>query len=768
MSLAAILPSTVYALAGAATGPFATVFPYEAASDVVVYLDTGAGAALLALPGDYSLVAANSLASGGNVTLTAGPAGGAWPDGSTLTLQRATASGQPSTFGEAAGFSPQVCEAALDHIARQNQDLAARIARALMTPIGEPLLVFPDAAQRASKVLSFDATGQVMLATGQTSLPVSALGAQVLMAETIPEMLAALGFAQTEITMATFAAQAGIVLGQGNDQPAIDAAEAAMDVAVAAMNAAYTVAYDTAIANGQSVARAQFAGGQAAQRVPGLYVKWPAGVGIARKFRPRNRCGYYCDPGTVLLIQRAPLEGEPDPEIFVQKSSSANAACMFTGFTLFGGWSYGRPGYSGAGADQAKEADPYLFQYGEAPGPNQTPDSTANFGQTAIQWITLFNDGGANDAALVKSSPVLSNDPRDMLADLLIAGFGGDAFYIEGAGGSHVRDIESVGCGGRGAVINAYDIKFSNLVPGYCGLESLLLWYEAASDTIEAIKAWGAGWRNIAGHRAGLVSYGGGNVITGQVQDPSGDFVVFWGGASSHVTLTCGYAFAVEADVAANSSLLTLNGAVLASHFEIVAAGFGTSTSPMTYMLKTTADAYSRLPKANVVEIAAIGFYSAMDAPANLQGFDPAWVDGVIDFNDVTINNARLTSVPIPDSADRVGFFLPSADGDPVGLIMGGPTSVQPGDVLAIFQHQWRISYVSGGAYSDKMTVSASQAVSNLPFRLPSFTTATVPSASALGAGTQIFVTDAGPAGAYGLPCTSDGSNWRLPAGTVL
>lgn len=162
---------TPYAIAGGSMlGPFSTVWTYEQASDVTVYICTPSlGAVLLASGGQYNLTGGSPLSIGGNVTLQ--PAvlatystvvAGTWDPGVALVLVRATSEDQPSALGDMAVFSPSVYEAALDHLSRQAQDLATDATQAIRLPIGNAPPVLPPAAARAGKLLGFDTTLQAL------------------------------------------------------------------------------------------------------------------------------------------------------------------------------------------------------------------------------------------------------------------------------------------------------------------------------------------------------------------------------------------------------------------------------------------------------------------------------------------------------------------------------------------------------------------------------------------------------------------------------
>lgn len=161
MTVSAVATETVYTLEGAALGPFSTVWPYEIPSNVAVYLDTGTGPTLLTTVTEYTLVSAGagSLTNGGDVTLLESllPESGDWAAGTILTLQRITSDDQPSAFGEMAGFSPSANESAIDHVERQVQELATKVARALLFAFGEAGFQLPEPAQRTGGlVLGFD------------------------------------------------------------------------------------------------------------------------------------------------------------------------------------------------------------------------------------------------------------------------------------------------------------------------------------------------------------------------------------------------------------------------------------------------------------------------------------------------------------------------------------------------------------------------------------------------------------------------------------
>lgn len=128
MSVAPVDPVTIYELSGTNLGPFATVWPFELDADLVAVLTTPATSLTLTEGVNFTTSETDTLAGGANVTLsdTLMPGGtGPWVAGTQLTLSRDTPRDQPSVFGELDVLSPKAIEAAIDHIERQIQELAA-------------------------------------------------------------------------------------------------------------------------------------------------------------------------------------------------------------------------------------------------------------------------------------------------------------------------------------------------------------------------------------------------------------------------------------------------------------------------------------------------------------------------------------------------------------------------------------------------------------------------------------------------------------------
>ncbi len=169
MTVAPAVTTTVYTLTGSTLGPFNTGFGYEQDSDLAVLLDLANAAPIATLDSDadYGISDdAPTVTNGGTITLSSSllPSGG-WPTGARLIIQRGTQTGQPSAFGEQSGFSPATSEQALDHLARQIEDLSAGVAGAISLGPGEAPAPLGTPSQRANAVVGFDAEGDLALLT---------------------------------------------------------------------------------------------------------------------------------------------------------------------------------------------------------------------------------------------------------------------------------------------------------------------------------------------------------------------------------------------------------------------------------------------------------------------------------------------------------------------------------------------------------------------------------------------------------------------------
>lgn len=140
---------------------FTFSFKVFSASDVVVtrqVIATGAETTLVLLT-DYTVTLNGNqeLNPGGSVVLPA-----ALASTFKLTITSGVANLQPTTLTNAGGFYPTVINDSLDRATILTQQLRERLLRSISYPVSDPTNVattLPAAAQRASKVLSFDVNG---------------------------------------------------------------------------------------------------------------------------------------------------------------------------------------------------------------------------------------------------------------------------------------------------------------------------------------------------------------------------------------------------------------------------------------------------------------------------------------------------------------------------------------------------------------------------------------------------------------------------------
>lgn len=194
-------------------GPFAgdgatSTFPFNfkvfKASDVFVETLVLASGAItpLALTTDYSVAlnADQDSSPGGSITLAAtGATGGTLAVGSTLTLTTEMPALQGLDLTNGGGFYPDVINAALDTLTILVQQLLVQAGLALQVPLVDtaPIVTLPPAAERAGKLLMFDAAGNLSLVS--LASPGSI----------VPGAQSAVGTVNGVNTVFTFAAAAG-------------------------------------------------------------------------------------------------------------------------------------------------------------------------------------------------------------------------------------------------------------------------------------------------------------------------------------------------------------------------------------------------------------------------------------------------------------------------------------------------------------------------------------------------------------------------------
>lgn len=157
---------------------FAFMFKTYAAADLLVVTLSAAGVAtILTLNSDYSvsLNADQNASPGGSITYPL--SGSPLATGVTLTIVSNASDVQLTNLPNGGAFNASVINDMVDYrtvISHQNADAAGRSLRA---PVTDPLTVtmtLPAVAVRASGFVSFDATGNVIIAAGISSVAINA------------------------------------------------------------------------------------------------------------------------------------------------------------------------------------------------------------------------------------------------------------------------------------------------------------------------------------------------------------------------------------------------------------------------------------------------------------------------------------------------------------------------------------------------------------------------------------------------------------------
>lgn len=203
MTVSTTLNKVIYQGNGSST-VFAFSFPGVVASDIQVYFTDASGNVTLLASSAYtlSLTAAtgtNPTGAGGSVTYN--PSGTPIATGTTLTILRTLPFSQLTSFANQGNLWQPVVEQAFDYSMMAIQQVEQQVGQQLTVPVSDPVPgTIPAVAQRASKFLAFDASGNPIASnTGATTTPVSSAMAPVVAAATLAAGRTAFGLGNVSV-----------------------------------------------------------------------------------------------------------------------------------------------------------------------------------------------------------------------------------------------------------------------------------------------------------------------------------------------------------------------------------------------------------------------------------------------------------------------------------------------------------------------------------------------------------------------------------------
>lgn len=205
MTVASSTSKVIYAGDGATTA-FSVPFYFLDQTHLQVVLKSATGSETVQVLTTNYTVAGAGVPAGGTVTMLAAPA-----SGTTLTIARNVPFTQEIDYLANDPFPAETHERAIDKLTMQAQQLKDSLTRSLRGPVSDAAALgeLVPAAQRASKVLVFDATGQPAVAD------VAGLASITAAAYVVAEVITATGATAYALTVAPGSAAAAMVSVNG-------------------------------------------------------------------------------------------------------------------------------------------------------------------------------------------------------------------------------------------------------------------------------------------------------------------------------------------------------------------------------------------------------------------------------------------------------------------------------------------------------------------------------------------------------------------------
>ena len=152
------------------------------------------------------------------------------------------------------------------------------------------------------------------------------------------------------------------------------------------------------------------------------------------------------------------------------------------------------------------ETIPGLMHYATTERNGGDPDGNNIVGQAGVYLRGAFADAAYGTTPSISGNspfaPHGDGDAGHRIGELWIVNVLGDGFLFQGTGVGIVDKIRVTGAGGRGIVLNAYDMHYGVLDAGGCGFEGLVVRGQASDCRIGPFKAWFCGLRANAGNVA--------------------------------------------------------------------------------------------------------------------------------------------------------------------------------------------------------------------------------------------------------------------------
>ena len=325
--------------------------------------------------------------------------------------------------------------------------------------------------------------------------------------------------------------------------------------------------------------------------------------------------------------------------------------------------------------------------------------------QGGINLTQAYN--GVNDAQYIANSTLGLQERGSYIVDEYIANFGGTCFTTTGAGAVTFHNIRIEGCGSYGMIINTYDSKFSDIDVGATGRTAVICDSTGcANDQFEGLKAWYAGFAQVADDDHDLIIYGNTNhFVSLNLQDSAGSALVVDNGFGNSIVGDCQWQGQIpwmDSQVWCVSLRGTAHNQIIMNADIGLYGTYGAQLYPTVMGL--VEDHRSVFQPANLAYSTNNLLTFAADNFQNepFTWYAP-WFVGPLDLsNQISMNGTvRQTKQWVPDPASGNLAFGSQMAGSLVGVITDGAQGYYPGQVTVLAQN-------AGGQLQGFKTTAAS------------------------------------------------------------